>query len=226
MNLLFVDLETTNTNPKTGSILQLAAELYVNGKSVMQFNQKIGHDHATIDLGAFKVNRVRIGQLSSLGNPELKVLSDFVDFVLTANSLYKSITIAGWNVSFDVNFLTEALERNNITGLQSVTSYRTLDVASVANFLNEVGIINVDKVNSRSIFEHLALKFNDSDLHDAITDVRLTAETYFKLKKLLNDESTVILTSSSFEDLVNLTRDPLVTNSSENFTSLTKEPVM
>jgi len=58
MNILFLDLETTGTNPDIHSIIQIGAALFVQGEKIDQFKIDLApREGSTIDLGALKVNK-------------------------------------------------------------------------------------------------------------------------------------------------------------------------
>jgi DNA polymerase III epsilon subunit-like protein len=231
MTILVIDCETTSDNPKTGRIIQLAAQLYSNGELKQQFNEKIKQDpqesNFSIDLGAMKVNKTKLSQLKCNTNPEWKVVEMFVDWLLVINEQYSNIQLLGHNFSgFDLQFIKEMFERNSVVGLNSVLPHRVLDTSAIGLFLNSIGVLNIEKFNSTNLFKELGVNVKKEDLHDALVDCSATYSAFLKMQELVKGNNHI--RKSAFEDLVSLTKDPMAlrTKSTSEFESLTTEPVM
>lgn len=186
MNILFIDTETTGTDPKKHALLQIAAEFHKDGTCVEKFSENISQDYAHIDLGALRVNGVSASQVSSYGNPARTVLVKFVDYLLMLNKRYGSFVVCGHNVNFDIEFIKNALVNQGMDNVSALLPYRVLDTATIGLFLNSVGQINTDgKYSLLALLKALNVEVDKDSLHNAVTDVQVTAEVFYKMQQKL-----------------------------------------
>lgn len=192
MDILFIDLETTGLDPKENSIIQIAARAYKDGKEVNRFSRYCFDRTAKINMNAMKINKTKIADLV-LKSHESEVLKDFADFLISLD--LKDKTIAGHNVGFDISFMKERLSKYSIDGWDDVTGYRIQDTSVIGKFLMEAGIIDGSLGKSgtglKNIAKVLGLEVNESRLHNADTDVDLTAQVYYGML----DKATKLVTS-------------------------------
>ena len=132
---LYLDLETTLLD-HSGSIVEIAAEYYVDGKLETSFNAKGFDENAKISLDALKVNHHTMTSLRSL-KTEKELIFYFVDWLVT---LKGNPELAGINVHFDYHFLKARAQRYNID-LGSVLPYRLHDMLVISRFLITLGIL-------------------------------------------------------------------------------------
>lgn len=190
---LVIDTETTGIDYDECSIIQLAAEYHENGKVVSTFNEYILPDKdQTINLGALKANGTKLSYLKggdiNIRFTEAEVVTHFTDWLLKLN-LSRSVNIVGMNVGFDIVFLDRLFKKHNIKGIWSgdVLPYRKYDVMAVYHFLTRTKTIDLDKLGIQGSSLNkiaLALKIDTSKykLHDALEDVKLTAEVLYELE--------------------------------------------
>ena len=191
MNLLFLDTETSGLDPQSNGILQLSAEFHSDGKLVNSFNERIKHDSIKVDLGALKVNRIKLGQVDSLGLPHDFVMAKFVDWLLMLHEQYSNIVVVGHNLSFDVNFIKAALQKMGCYNVDAVLPYRVIDTSGLARFLASLGVKELDEVfnaaqgsSLAAIAKGLGLKV-PTELHNSAVDVELTAAVFYKFQQLM-----------------------------------------
>lgn len=189
MNVLFIDTETTGTDPTKHSLIQIAAELHKDGLCVAKFNRTIKHDQVSVDLGALKVNRIGLGRLDSYGLPLKVVLTEFVDFLLDINGRYSDVVVCGHNVNFDVQFITEALRSIGVSNLSALLPFRVLDTASIGLYLHSAGKLDTKgKFSLSALMAALKIKEPESR-HEASTDVECVSQVLYALQNLLKEKS-------------------------------------
>jgi DNA polymerase III epsilon subunit-like protein len=180
-NRLYLDLETTHLS-HTGSIVEIAAEYYIDDKLVASFNDKGFDETAIVSLDALKVNKHTFASLKQLRS-EKDLLLYFVDWLLT---LKGSPEMAGVNIQFDYNFLKTRAQKYNID-IGSVLPYRLHDITNISRFLSSIGLLQVKnsgKGNSlKDLADTLKIEYKEEELHSAKGDVSL----YFKIDKKLTE---------------------------------------
>lgn len=194
MNILFLDLETTGTNPDVHSIIQIGAALFVEGKKVDQFKINLApRENSITDLGALRVNKNSLSALNSKNDRKTAFIK-FIDWILSLNLKYEGqLIICGHNVHFDLSFIKSTLKEYNIEGWDSVVSYRIQDTNTIGRFLINNGLLHIPKSQKGGGLEKLALalgiEVRDRNLHDALEDVKLTAEVYYELSNFVRELS-------------------------------------
>ncbi len=195
MNILFIDLETTGQDASKHAIVQIAAEFHQNGQKVSSFSKNIKPGNTKdINLGALKYNKLTVKKIEA-GDDASQVAREFADYVLTTTKNAKgAIYIGGHNVGFDLGFVEQLLKSEGITGLGELFSYTRLDTATIARFLNTIGVINSDKLRLEDLVVLLGIEYDkpkeNTDVldqvgksyNDASYDVAITARVFYALQ--------------------------------------------
>lgn len=181
LDFICIDLETTGTDPKQHSIIQIGAVYYEKGIPVKTFDKKMYTSGSKISVGALKVNKTPLSVIK--GETEGRVseydaLVEFVDFCL---SIGKPLIILGHNVAFDVNFLKELFNTYGIQGFEDLFGYRVKDTAVIAQFLADAGVFTNFKSGLANLAETLGITVDKSNTHEALYDVHLTALCYVRM---------------------------------------------
>ncbi len=186
MNLLFLDCETTGTEETKNGIVELAAELWINGEKKDQFNEKF-YDKTTsfVSLEALKYNGLKIKDLLGL-KQEVEGVVSFCDWLLSLK-VEGPIIVCGHNVPFDLKFIKMMLLKYQIMDLNSVLGYKIQDTCVLGMFLIENDKLKTDnnKTTLAALAKGLGIDISKYTLHSAKDDVSLTAEVYFAMGKLI-----------------------------------------
>lgn len=191
MNILFIDTETTGVDAEKHSIIQIGAALYTNGKLVDDFEIDMRPKEGShVALGALKVNNNSITALDSKLDRGI-ALKKFLDFVMGLKYEGK-LFICGHNVHFDIAFIKKLLLDFNIEEWDSVVSYRIIDTNTIGRFLLDTDVLEVPENAPRgSGLKNLALalgiEVRGRKLHTALEDVKLTADVYYAMVKLVGE---------------------------------------
>ena len=196
--ILFLDLETTGVDPLKHMITQIAAEYHVNGNIVDKFNiylQAVPQQGTAISLGALKITKQTLASVmappprpdepnAGFRTTEAEGLMKFLDWLIGLDT--KAMFICGHNVAFDISFLKIALARYNIEQWDQVVSYKVEDTCSLARSMQKAGLVSQGSVSLGTLANDLGISPPKGEhLHDAATDVRVTAKVYYKLIKIL-----------------------------------------
>lgn len=186
MNILFIDVETTGTDPSKHNMIEFAGRLDSDGKTVTRFHTKFFNpQNATIDLGALRVNKTSLSSLLAL-KPEIQEAAHLVDWLLELPTKVQGpIVVCGQNVQFDMGFIKALLGRYGVVGIESIVGYKYVDTFSLAVALKEAGILKADKTNLAAIGQAVGIDTSKYDLHTAEGDTNLVADVYYALIKSL-----------------------------------------
>lgn len=183
---LFIDVETTGTDPKKHSIIELAAILEVDGEIWNFFHSNIRpHPKAEITSGALAVNGH--DDLGIWGYPPAsEVLSDFKLFLEKGVNKYDpkdKIHLLGYNNrSFDDQFLRMMF---TLEGDKFFGSYFWPDSVDVLCLASDELMDERDKLTNfrlGTVAKYLGIDVEKENLHNALYDAGLTREVYWKLK--------------------------------------------
>lgn len=185
MKVLYFDTETTGTNPKIHSIVQISGIIEINGniKEEFDFNCQ-PDDYDVIDPEALEVNGLTVEKLKTFDPPEvvykrlLEIFEKYIDKYDKTDKFYP----AGQNVVFDIEFLSEFFKRRGDDFFGSWQNWRCIDSRFVANFFAYAGIIDVESVKLAALCDYFGIKLK---AHDAMSDVRASRKIIYEMEKLL-----------------------------------------
>jgi len=167
-DLIIFDVETTGTDPKTASIIQIGAcKFSKEGKIHHTFNTYIKPYKPEWSLEAQKVHGITPLFLTINGDCVKIALTDFHEWV---KSVSKKHYLAQWSCGFDTEMLKSAYE---YAGIDYPFHYRAYDIASIVKFhLSCQGMIPENLVHcARS----LKIDTNKFKAHNALDDAKMTA---------------------------------------------------
>jgi DNA polymerase III epsilon subunit-like protein len=183
MERIYLDLETTGLD-ESGSIVELSASYYKDGKRISAVSLKGANLSAKITLDALQVNKHTFASLNFL-KTEKQLLESFFDWLLGLP--LSSPELAGVNVHFDFHFIKNRAKLYNIE-VGSVLPYRLHDITNISRFLESIGLLKISRSNKGNSLKDLALSLgievDTNSLHSADGDVALYPLVDQKLKEL------------------------------------------
>lgn len=186
MKKLFFDVETTGVDYRENAIHQLSVIVDIDGKVVEEADFKIRpFKGAIIDNGALEIGGVTEDKI--LGYQEsreayskfIKLLEKFIDRYDKRDKFF----LVGYNNSFfDNKFLREFFIKNGDKYFGSWFWANPIDVYGLASY--ETMSIRSKFTNFRlnTCAEHYGIKIEEGKLHNAMYDVYLTREIFYKLR--------------------------------------------
>jgi DNA polymerase III alpha subunit (gram-positive type) len=186
--ILCFDCETGGINPKESSLLTVyfvvlddkynaVEELELTIKNEKNEPYKVTGEA----LGINKINLVELHKNGiSRGEAALKV----ADLIMKhSNNGKDKLICLGHQINFDIGFINEHLVNQEIW--QKYVSYRTLDTATIANFLKLKGSIPKEVPGSlSSLAKHFQLNMDFELAHNAKFDVLMTVAIFEKMLAL------------------------------------------
>lgn len=180
--VLYLDCETTGTDPAKHDIIQLAGLIEIDGdvKSTFDFRCQ-PFDFDAIDAEALAVNGVTVDQLRQAVPPDA-VYHLFVSKLgRYVNKFDRSdkFTPAGYNVGFDLEFLASFFRKNHDDYFGSWQTWRAVDALPVVRFLEFCGLLSLPDHKLATVCEHFNIPLQ---AHDALADITATRTLIQKLR--------------------------------------------
>ena len=188
MSIVFLDLETTGTDPLKHTVTEIYAEYHDNGLVISEFHVKVKqppHESNYVSLGALKVTATTLSSTWLEGDGEMEAVAKFVDWLLGLGQ--KRLNLCGHNINFDINFLKILFSRCRVEGWDEMFSYRVEDTAILATTLQKCELLPEGSLSLENLSKTLKINLPDnSKFHSAQTDTKVTAAVYYTLVGKLN----------------------------------------
>lgn len=172
--VLYMDEETTGTDPVKNDVIQLAAIVEINGKVMERFNMRCQpFDYDAISQEALDVNGLTVEQLRTFPEPiELyKALTGVMGKYIDKYDRTDKFTPAGQRVGFDADFLKAFFEKCGDKYYGSWLNWRHVDLLAVVRFLRYAGVLEIENDKLETVAAHFGITF---DAHDAMADIETT----------------------------------------------------
>lgn len=186
--LLWVDVESTGLDPKKQDIIQIAGLVEINHQIVEEISFRCQpFDYSAIEMSALEVNHVTVDDLKKLESPKVvytKLMTVLDKYVDRYNKKDKFI-FAGYNVGFDIAMMQNFFLKNGNNYFGSYCDYHKLDVAAIVLVLEYMGLIRLEGFRLINVAKYLRLTTEDENSHDALADIKLTREVFFRLQEYI-----------------------------------------
>lgn len=169
-NLITIDVETGGFDANKNIICSVCMKKF-NSNETFEVYIKPNKKLTYVDT-AFKVNRLSIEFLEENGVYEKEAIEKILSFISD-----KKYFVLGYNVRFDINFLNALFLRNGHDRFLNYIDYHTRDCMVTALFLNDCGIIDLDKFSLIKVYESI-FKEHFNNAHSSRGDVLATERLY------------------------------------------------
>jgi len=180
--VLWIDTETTGTDPKKNAMIQLAYIVEIGGGIIEEGDFLIKpFSGAKIEKKALDINNraeeeiLQFPDLAIVIKEFKKVLAKYVN---KFNKLDKFV-LAGYNVSFDEQFLRAAFERTKDKYFGSWFFWPKREVASYVSEHIAEQTLRLLNYKLETLCEHFEIPI---EAHDALNDIRATRDLYYILR--------------------------------------------
>jgi CRISPR-associated endoribonuclease Cas2, subtype I-E/ECOLI len=163
---IVLDLETTGLKPDSDKIIEIGAILVRNEEICRTYNKLVKVDTALPDF-IVELTGLTNRQLNIEGIDEKDAIQGLIDFV-------ENKQVVGYNIGFDIDFLREACERNNLTAFEN----KSIDVLKTA----KKKVFEVSNYKLDTLLNYFEI--NSNARHHAVDDCIITMKLFEKLKKL------------------------------------------
>lgn len=174
--LLFIDVETTGLDCKINDIISLGLIIEINGVIKERhdiYMQPFNWD--ALDKEALEVNNFTRKQIKDFAHPRAvyPVLCEMFSKYVNKYSPEDKYTPCGYNVAFDLNFLSEFWNKNEDKYLGSFIDWRQkLDPMFILSVMQYKGFIKVENLKLVTVCEYFNIPLPDA--HNALADITAT----------------------------------------------------
>ena len=188
---LFIDTETTGVDERVNSVIQIAGIMeitdspYEEGDVVEEFNILFKpFEGAVIEPRAVMTHGITVEQMNQFPDFKeskkqlTKIMQNSVD---QYNKLDK-FNFIGFNGTFDFRFLHSTFERCGDRYCGSYVYFPPIEVATIAGVVLMGERHKMPNFKLGTVAEHVGVEV-EGDLHDALTDIRLTRKLYYHFAK-------------------------------------------
>jgi DNA polymerase III epsilon subunit-like protein len=182
---IVLDVETGGLDPQKHSILEISGILWKPGETISPvFDCYIKEDNIVTVPRAMEINQIDLNEVYEAGkSPKqaIKYIKNRLDDVLGFNR--RPVKVLAHNANFDYGFLNRLY---NLAGEKIYKDFygRTIDSASILEFLMLTNHINGNRASADVLFESTNNQIKDNERHRAYWDALATAksmETLFNI---------------------------------------------
>ena len=186
MKKLYFDCETTGVDPVKNDIIQFSGIIEIDNVEKEKFDIKMKPmSFDNVDIKALSVSGNTMETIKEFDDPE-KCYNEIVSlFDKHINKYDKSdkFVVCGYNVKFDIDFLTQFFKKNGNDYLFSYFGV-TKDPINIINYLIGMGKIRVDNYKLETMCNYFGVKIENA--HDAMEDIKATKLLIDKIDELLD----------------------------------------
>lgn len=192
--LLFIDTETTGLSSYKNELFQIAGIISENRRILETFNIYVRPTKwDSISQQALDVTHKTVDELKTYPNAQ-SAFDLFKSIIIRHASPRSKVILSGQNVkSFDKRFLDAFWEHNRNGTDKSIDSYISneyvIELMDLSKHMMSNGLLACDNRKLGTVMEALDIK-PDGSLHDAMTDIKGTYDSIYKIYDILNELKT------------------------------------
>jgi DNA polymerase-3 subunit epsilon len=199
--ILWLDVETTGLDPNRNGLIQLAMLMDIDGEMV---------DEVQLDFQPFQKDEITINELGfqkewrefDLGDntvlpatnitaqtlwgyliPTTMKINHFLQKHISKFDKNDKAYIGGYNVPFDIAFLSKFYEKCGDKYLGSYINWKQVDVRSMVYMLDFHDHIRLDNYKLATVAEHFGIEL---DAHNPMSDIKVTRELFGRIEEMGN----------------------------------------
>jgi DNA polymerase-3 subunit epsilon len=184
---LYIDTETTGTDPGKHALIELAAIVDIDGEAVDEASWYIHpFENDFYTEKALEITGITKEQMLAFppGNEVKPQIEAFLQKHVDKYDRHDKFYVAGQNVGFDIDFLAAFWRKMGDVYLGSYINWRKIDLLSWVDQLCWLGIIELNDRKLQTICNLLGVELGES-AHEALADIRATRQCIIKLKEII-----------------------------------------
>ena len=179
MKMLFIDLETTGTEPCRHGVVQIAGIIEIDGEVAEEFEFKCRpFPEDVCEEEALRVTGTTRDEIAGYPEPRLAheglagLFNKYIDRYNKADKFH----MVGHNPRFDYDFLTEFFKKNGNPYLYAYIDSRLIDVIAATALFQSAGKIKLPNMKLETVAAYFGI---DHKAHNAKEDTRVTRQIYY-----------------------------------------------
>lgn len=191
MKTIFIDTETTGTDPSKHGLIQLAAMIPTLEQSVpYTFNLPVRPFHGDeIEDKALEVSGITKEDIDRKHFPPEQSYKLFIEYLSSHVDKYDradKFQVIAYNADFDMDFLRAFFEKNGDQYFGSFFYWKPIDVAALICFYDEIAGNPIPTGYAKLVDQLKRFEIEiPENLHDALVDVQATMALYKTIKELI-----------------------------------------
>jgi DNA polymerase-3 subunit epsilon len=200
--ILWFDTETTGLDPNRNGMIQLAMIMDIDSEAVdeLQVNMKPFPDDVFQDKegnqGTTKAKDM-LRVVSEFETPTGIKITDIANYQVSESAIYKinaflqkhiskfdkadKAYIGGYNVPFDIAFLSKFYEKCGDKYLGSYINWKQVDVRSLLYMLSYDDLISLDNFKLETVATHYGFSL---EAHNPISDIKITRDIFYHIRSI------------------------------------------
>lgn len=181
--VLWIDVETTGTDPEKNAIVQIAGLVEINGAVVEEFDLRVKPlPEDQIEFGAIEATGLDLLEVISYpdGIDTLKAFVAILDKYINKFDKEDKFHPAGYSVKFDIDFLWQFCIKQEFKYFRSYVDHITIDVYGLVKYLIGIGDLELNSLKLRDVCYAFGIEI---DAHDAMSDIVATRQLGLKLQE-------------------------------------------
>lgn len=187
MKLFFVDTETTGIDPRKHGIIQIGALIEIDGETKEELDFKIQPFVTDVtEEEALKIHNISQETIETYTPPRqiyrqlIAIMDKYVDRFDKQDKFH----FIGYNARFDSDMLREWFKKCGDVYFGSWFFFPPIDVMNLAAFQCMEKRATLENFKLETVVNKgFGLKLEETSLHDALADIRLTRKLFRLLKK-------------------------------------------
>ena len=191
MKLLFLDTETTGTDPARHGIIQISGIIEIDGQVMEEFNFSCNiFPNKTVQYEALQVTGKTIEQIKGYPDPHevytklLAILEKYIDRYNKNDKFY----LVGQNVKFDYDFMTKWFQDNGNNFFYAYVFYHLIDIITISALFTVCGIMKTKNMKLATVAEFFDIQFK---AHDAMEDIRVCRQIFYKFVDMFKEKAAL-----------------------------------
>jgi len=197
---IFIDTETTGTDPKKHGVIEVAGLVEVNDKAVEEFSFKMRpFPDDVIDREAMKIHGVTEEEVRQW-LPPVKVHEGLIEILTRYVDRYEKTDKfhwVGYNAYFDVDMMREWFKKNNDKYFGAWFFHPPIDVMILAAYALRMERQRIPNFTQVTVAEHLGITIDKEKVHRALYDAKVAKAIFRQAERRIADEVIAALEDTS-----------------------------
>jgi DNA polymerase-3 subunit epsilon len=189
LKLLFIDCETTGTDPAKHAVVQIAGQVFVDGDERERFDLKMKPlPGQLVAKDALEVNGLTMDMLRDYPEPlaQLKEFRRILGRYVQKFDRLDKFILGAYNARFDYDFVRKFFENQGDKFFGSWVWFPPIDVMGMAAVELMEERSTLENFKLRTVCRQFGIEVQDERLHDGQYDIQLTKELYELLMERRN----------------------------------------